>query len=168
YIVVDEDGASFAGQGTRVYNLAEVAGITMPRFSQWPDERLREGEYLSIYPNLLVGLQADHFFVVLLEPLAPNHTREHLRISYVGDVAIDDAHAAARESQLRAWKTVFEEDVSMVEGMQRGRASPAYHGGLFSPVQDIPTHHFHQWAARRLLGVDEATTGSATREAVAG
>ena len=152
YIVLDEDGETFAGQGTRVYNLAEVAGIQMPKLSQWPAEREREAEYIALYPNALLGLQADHFFVVLLEPLSEHRTREHLRISYVGDAAVDDEHAAARESQLQAWRTVFEEDVTMVEGMQRGRASPAYQGGVFSPVQDIPTHHFHQWVARRLLG----------------
>ncbi len=164
YIVLDEDGESFAGQGTRVYNLAEVAGITMPKLSQWPQEREREAEYLSLYPNALIGLQADHFFVVLLEPLSEQHTREHLRISYVGDAAVDDEHAAARESQLQAWKTVFEEDVAMVEGMQRGRASPGYKGGVFSPVQDIPTHHFHQWVARRLIG-DGAHRTETPREA---
>jgi choline monooxygenase len=163
YIVLDEDGESFAGQGTRVYNLAEVAGITMPKLSQWPREREREAEYLALYPNALLGLQADHFFVVLLEPLSERATREHLRISYVGDAAVDDEHAAARESQLQAWKTVFEEDVTMVEGMQRGRASPAYAGGVFSPVQDVPTHHFHQWVASRLRPEVAAAT-AATRE----
>ncbi|MDZ7748007.1 MAG: aromatic ring-hydroxylating dioxygenase subunit alpha [Halofilum sp. (in: g-proteobacteria)] len=163
YIVLDEDGESFAGQGTRVYNLAEVAGITMPKLSQWPREREREAEYLSLYPNALIGLQADRFFVVLLEPISEQRTREHLRISYVGDAAVDDEHAAARESQLQAWRTVFEEDVSMVEGMQRGRASPAYGGGVFSPVQDIPTHHFHQWVARRLVPASVHAAGQ-TRE----
>ena len=163
--MLDEDGESFAGQGTRVYNLAEVAGITMPKFSQWPKEREQEAEYLSLYPNALIGLQADHFFVVLLEPLSEQYTREHLRISYVGDAAVDDEHAAARESQLQAWKTVFEEDVTMVEGMQRGRASPGYKGGVFSPVQDIPTHHFHQWVARRLIG--EGTRRTETRREAA-
>ena len=165
YIVLDEPSETFAGQGTRVYNLAEVAGISMPKLSQWPREREREAEYLSLYPNALLGLQADHFFVVLLEPLSECHTREHLRISYVGDAADDDEHAAARESQLQAWKTVFEEDVTMVEGMQRGRASPAYTGGAFSPVQDVPTHHFHRWVARRLLGSASADP-QAARQAV--
>jgi choline monooxygenase len=148
YIVTDDATGAFAGQGTRVYNPTGVDGITLPRFAQWPDERQREGEYLSLYPNALLGLQADHFFVVLLEPRSEQHTREHLRISYVGDAATDSHHAPARAAQLSAWQTVFEEDVSMVEGMQRGRASPAYTGGVFSPVQDIPTHHFHRWVAR--------------------
>lgn len=168
YIVTDDEHQTFAGQGTRVYNLAEVAGITMPMFSQWPEERRREAEYLSLYPNALLGLQADHFFVVLLEPLGPDRTREHLRIFYVGEAATDDVHAAARESQLQAWKTVFEEDVSMVEGMQRGRASPAYHGGVFSPVQDVPTHHFHKWVARHLADSEGAESDGWAREVVAG
>ncbi|MNE87934.1 hypothetical protein D3C80_1851820 [compost metagenome] len=46
---------------------------------------------------------------------------------------------------------VFAEDISSVEGMQKGRHSPGYSGGAFSPEMDIPTHFFHQWAARQLL-----------------
>jgi choline monooxygenase len=45
---------------------------------------------------------------------------------------------------------VFAEDISVVEGMQRGRASPAFDGGLFTPLMDVPTHHFHQWFLSRL------------------
>jgi choline monooxygenase len=39
----------------------------------------------------------------------------------------------------------------VVEGMQRGRASPGFSGGKFSPVLDNPTHYFHKWAAKRLI-----------------
>jgi len=39
----------------------------------------------------------------------------------------------------------------VVEGMQAGRASPAFTGGVFSPAMDGPTHCFHQWMARALL-----------------
>ncbi len=42
------------------------------------------------------------------------------------------------------------EDISVVEGMQRGRASPAFDGGLFTPLMNVPTHHFHQWFLARL------------------
>jgi hypothetical protein len=35
----------------------------------------------------------------------------------------------------------------VVEGMQRGRASPAFAGGAFSPVMDPPSHCFHKWGA---------------------
>jgi choline monooxygenase len=47
---------------------------------------------------------------------------------------------------------VFEEDVGVVEGMQRGRASPAFTGGVFSPAMEQATNAFHRWVAERLTG----------------
>ena len=51
----------------------------------------------------------------------------------------------ARNAHL--WRGVFEEDIFVVEGMQRGRAAPSFDGGRFSPVMDGPTHCFHDWVA---------------------
>ena len=31
-----------------------------------------------------------------------------------------------------------------------GYCDGGYGGGVFSPVMDNPTHHFHQWVARKL------------------
>jgi choline monooxygenase len=42
------------------------------------------------------------------------------------------------------------EDISAIEGMQKGRGSPVYNGGNFSPVMDAPTHQFHNWVASNL------------------
>ena len=39
--------------------------------------------------------------------------------------------------------------MSVVEGMQKGRASPGFDGGVFSPLMDVPTHHFHHWFSQR-------------------
>jgi choline monooxygenase len=40
--------------------------------------------------------------------------------------------------------------------MQRGRASPAFDGGVFSPVMETPTHCFHRWVASTMHdGLDE-------------
>ena len=49
---------------------------------------------------------------------------------------------------LEGWREVFSEDIAPVEEMQRGRDSTAFDGGRFSPVLDVPTHHFHRWVAR--------------------
>jgi phenylpropionate dioxygenase-like ring-hydroxylating dioxygenase large terminal subunit len=48
------------------------------------------------------------------------------------------------------WKTVFNEDVGVVEGMQRGRSGLMFDGGKFSPIMDSATHCFHQWIAQTL------------------
>ena len=50
---------------------------------------------------------------------------------------------------MKQWKLVFEEDVPVVEGMQRGRHAVNFDGGRFSPAMDNPTHCFHYWLLMR-------------------
>ncbi|GIR82577.1 MAG: hypothetical protein CM15mP84_03250 [Cellvibrionales bacterium] len=138
-----------SGQGTRVYDLMRGDSEPLPQFSEWDPERLKTAEYLSLYPNVLLGIQADHFFVILLMSEAVDQTRERLQFLYAGAGAIGDSYRERRESLHAAWSIVFAEDISVVEGMQRGRASPAFDGGLFTPLMDVPTHHFHQWFLSR-------------------
>jgi choline monooxygenase len=139
-----------SGQGTRVYDLTRGDSEPLPQFAEWDSERLKTAEYLSLYPNVLLGIQADHFFVILLMSEAVDQTRERLQFLYADTAATGEAYEARRESLHDAWSIVFAEDISVVEGMQRGRASPAFDGGLFTPLMDVPTHHFHQWFLSRL------------------
>ncbi len=143
-------GDNFGGQGSLAYRLSDEVGSALPRFPEWPENRLEQAEYVAFYPNVLLGIQADHTFTMIVEPLACDRSIEHLRLYYVGDEAIGDEHAASRNATLESWRVVFNEDIDAVEGMQRGRSSPGYGGGVFSPVMDNPTHHFHQWVARKL------------------
>ena len=135
------------GQGTLNYTLSKVAGTTLPKFEFWPEDKMTEGEYISLYPNLMLGVQVDHVFAIILHPQAPDHTVEKLQISYVNETAADPKFEGCRAATMQAWKTVFEEDISAVEGMQRGRHSPGFAGGAFSPVLDPPSHDFHKWVA---------------------
>ena len=143
-------GDDFGGQGSYAYRLSDEVGTALPRFPEWPEDKLEQAEYVAFYPNVLLGIQADHAFAMIVEPTAAERAREHLRLYYVGDDAVGDQHAASRNATLESWRVVFAEDVDAVEGMQQGRRSPGYLGGVFSPVMDNPTHHFHQWVARKL------------------
>ncbi|MCP4387087.1 MAG: hypothetical protein GY802_02245 [Gammaproteobacteria bacterium] len=87
---------------------------------------------------------------MIVQPVDCDKSIEHLRLYYVGDEALNDEHTASRTATLESWRMVFGEDIDAVESMQRGRLSPVYGGGVFSPVMDNPTHHFHQWVARKL------------------
>ena len=145
------DSEGFSGQRSLCYRLSEVAGTRLPRFDAWPADRTQVAEYPSLYPNVLFGFHADHAFAVILTPLEAGVTREELRILYVGEGASADAYRSCRAATHAAWRSVFGEDVFAVEGMQQGRASPAYDGGVFSPVMDQVTHHFHRWVAARLV-----------------
>ncbi len=140
----------FSGQVSQAYKLAEVTGAQLPCFPAWPTERARQAEYVAFYPNVLLGLQADHVFTLVLEPVSCHTTREHLRIYYVGAETAGAAYAPARAATLESWRVVFTEDVAAVEGLQRGRQSPAFAGGVFSSVMGVATHHFHRWVAQRI------------------
>ena len=104
----------------------------------------------SFYVIIGAGIQADHFFVILLMSEAVDQTRERLQFLYASAGATGDSYRERRDSLYAAWSSVFAEDISVVEGMQRGRTSPAFDGGLFTPLMDVPTHHFHQWFLSRL------------------
>lgn len=141
----------YAGQITRVYDpiLAED-GSSLPSHPGL-DEYWRHGaEYVALFPNLLLGIHRDHFFALRLEPQGVGRTVEHLHFYYLGEGAAGARFAALRAANARIWRQVFAEDVGVVEAMQRGRQSPAFDGGVFSPVMDTANHCFHRWAAARL------------------
>jgi len=144
------DARDFAGQGSLAYRLSEVAGTRLPRLRHWPAERLHEAEYPALYPNVMLGFQADHAFALIVTPLAPDLSREELRLYFAGDGATDPRYADSRSATLAAWRVVFGEDVAAVEGLQQGRASPGFGGGVYAPGMDGPTHHFHRWVAAGL------------------
>jgi len=56
-----------------------------------------------------------------------------------------------RKENLKFWKEVMTKDILAVEGMQTGRASPAYNGGNFSTNMDNPTHQFNKWIPTNII-----------------
>lgn len=147
YHIMQDD--LYAGQGTLVYDFAGQANITLPRLDAWPDDKARVAEYVAIYPNVLLGIQIDHCYSVIVEPGSFEQTRERFRLLYLEESAGPEFDRE-REIVKNGWDLVFKQDVGAVEGMQSGRYSSAYDGGVFSPVLDNPTHQFHGWVARRL------------------
>lgn len=148
YPIIEQKGR-FSGQGSLAYN-AERPGDApqLPKFPGIPDDQQMQAEYVSLFPNAAIGVHVDHVWVVWFEPIAPGKTKERMEIYYIGDdVAQDAAYAPVREEVHRFWLKVWSEDQWAVEGLQRGRASPAFDGGAFSPAMDGPAHAFHKWAA---------------------
>jgi choline monooxygenase len=140
-----------SGQGTHAYNPAGIEGISLPNFADWPQDKTQEAEYVALYPNVLMGIQIDHVFSIILDPQAIDRTLEKFQISYIGEASGNEQYAACRKEVLDSWEVVFREDIFAVEGMQKGRSSPAYEGGVFSPVLDVASHHFHGWIANKYV-----------------
>ena len=146
-----EAPGQFSGQGTLVYRqLSNDAGQRFPDFAGLSAAWDEGAEYIAVYPNVLLGVQRDHCFAIVLEPRATDHTVEHIELYYAKSAAETPELAELRAENAALWKTVFEEDVFVVEGMQKGRHGAYFDGGRFSPVMDGPTHNFHHWIATQV------------------
>ncbi len=142
----------FAGQGSKKYEQPVKGNRKFNSFPNWDKSKTKNSEYVALFPNVMIGLHIDHFYVFWLEPIEMNRTREHMQMYYVGkESANGEELKDLRKENSRFWKDVMMEDVSAIEGMQDGRSSPVYNGGNFSPVMDQPTHQFHKWVANNLI-----------------
>tara|TARA_B100000029_G_scaffold510056_1_gene600676 strand:- start:910 stop:2013 length:1104 start_codon:yes stop_codon:yes gene_type:complete len=140
----------FAGQVSYSYEFRQGDHGHLPIFSEWPSSCLKEAHYPVLFPNTLLGLQADHLFVMVVIPTHFNQVREETRLYFVGDESLQPKYKILRQEQAVFWGRVFEEDKSVVRGMQKGRASLGFDGGILSPIQDRATQAFHRWISDRL------------------
>ena len=145
----------WSGQLTRVYNpQLDPGGRRFADFADLPDRWATNAEYLSVYPNVLLGVHRDHTFAIVLEPVAHDRTVEHVEIYFAAEESVGDAWQDMRQKNAELWKGVFVEDISVVEAMQRGRRASTFDGGHFSPVMDESTHHFHCWIAAQMMAAN--------------
>lgn len=145
------EAANFAGQGTHVYRqMIGEEGQAFPDFKGLEKRWNTAAEYIAVFPNVLMGVHRDHFYTILLEPVAIDRTIEHVEIYYAQPATETSDTDGMRAANAKLWRGVFDEDIHVVEGMQKGRHAEAFDGGKFSPAMDGPTHTFHRWAAQRL------------------
>jgi phenylpropionate dioxygenase-like ring-hydroxylating dioxygenase large terminal subunit len=142
----------FAGQGTRTYQpTLDESGRRFADFDGLPAKWDTGAEYLALFPNVLLGVHRDHAFAMLLQPDGMEATTERVELYYASPEMQSASYAALRAKNAALWRVIFDQDIGVVEGMQRGRHARHFDGGRLSPVMDEPTHVFHQWVARRLM-----------------
>ncbi|MDB2635679.1 aromatic ring-hydroxylating dioxygenase subunit alpha [Alphaproteobacteria bacterium] len=141
----------YAGQISNKYLPRYSTGKQFREFQNLGSEWNSKGEYIVLFPNLILGVQKDHVFNLIIEPLGPSQIKENIEIYYSDPSMLSDEYKQTRQENAKLWKTVFEEDIFVVEGMQKGRYAQGFDGGRFSPVMDGPTHVFHDWYARQIL-----------------
>ena len=146
-----EEPGQFSGQGTVVYRPMNTDdGRRFPDFDGLGDKWDAGGEYVALYPNVLLGVHRDHAFAIILQPMAKDRTIEHVALYYAKDEAAGPDWEPMRKRNAEIWYSVFEEDLFVIEGMQKGRSGIYFDGGKFSPAMDGPTHCFHHWVASQM------------------
>jgi phenylpropionate dioxygenase-like ring-hydroxylating dioxygenase large terminal subunit len=145
-------GNLFCGQGTTVYSpMLTEDGRRFPAFAGQDEKWTKGAEYPMFFPNVMIGLQNDHTYGFIVVPESHDRSVEHVQIYYTDPKVAGEEWREMREINARTWRGVFDEDIFVVEGMQRGRHASMFDGGKFSPVMDNPTHDFHTWIARQMM-----------------
>jgi choline monooxygenase len=103
---------------------ASKAGRPMPTFGDVPLDVQARQDIFCLFPNTLVFIEADWFQVIGFEPVAPDHTIEHMAL-FVDRDAMGDEFANARSSLADVIFGVNEQDVPVLARLQRGRQSAA-------------------------------------------
>ena len=145
-------GATYLGQGLLGLEFDDEAANLLPRFPNLKPEQLTTGESHFLFPNVLFGVMIEQAYAVILNPIGPGETRERVVVMVNGaEAATAPQFASAREILLQRIVDVNAEDIGIVESVQRGRFSPAFSGGQFSPVQERTSRQLQRAYAIRML-----------------
>ncbi|MBE7380719.1 MAG: aromatic ring-hydroxylating dioxygenase subunit alpha [Leptolyngbya sp. SIO1E4] len=143
------------GQGSLRYQSGVIEGRSLPTFPNLADMgKQTVAEYITVFPNLMLGVHPDYFLVFTVNPLQPDQTAERMVFYFVGDDAMTPENTALRHLPIDLWKVTNDEDIDMIERMQVGRQSPKFTGGCFSPALEQTVYRFQQQVAKAVGGVD--------------
>lgn len=152
------------GSGSNSYTPPDVAGLPLPRFPGAAGQALSRAEYLSVFPNLLIGLHADHFYAFFMLPQNADQTAERFEFFFVGEGATAPAHVESRAALMERRRITNCEDIAIVERMQRGCASPGFCGARFSPFFETATLAFQRSWLAALMAPDPARSTPSKNE----
>lgn len=144
-----EVGDVHVGQGSLLYKCGVIEGRSLPTFPNLAvNHKETVAEYITVFPNLMLGVHPDYFLVFTVNPLSPGKTEERMVFYFVGDAAMTSDNAALRQLPIDLWQDTNDEDINMIERMQIGRKSPGFDGGCFSPELEQTVYRFQQMVAK--------------------
>jgi choline monooxygenase len=147
-----EVGGCHVGQGSKLYKSGTLDGKTLPTFPNLAETgRETIAEYITAFPNLMLGVHPDYFLALTVNPLSPSRSIERMVFYFVGDEALQPDYEALRRIPVDLWKLTNGEDIDMVQRMQVGRDSPAFDGGCFSPALETTVQRFQQFIAEAVV-----------------
>ena len=101
-----------------------------------------------------MNLYGSVVIAVIWTPLAVDRTSLRSAFYLVGEAAEGEAFADARAKMVEYWRNLREEDRLVIEGMQRGRNSPAAGDFRFSPFWEQSVHHFQNKLVAAMLAAE--------------
>ncbi|MCA8966314.1 MAG: aromatic ring-hydroxylating dioxygenase subunit alpha [Planctomycetes bacterium] len=124
----------------------------MPQQPNLPEHLRFAQDLVCVFPNTLLLMTPGWYQAILVQPDGAAASDERFAVWYMGDEAMTEARTPQRSAFTAALERVNEQDLPILERLQRGRASPAADRLVFSPFWDGCGRNFHA-RVRRLLDV---------------
>ncbi|MEO0988888.1 MAG: aromatic ring-hydroxylating dioxygenase subunit alpha [Cyanobacteria bacterium J06639_14] len=149
-------GDTHVGQGSLLYKCGVIEGRSLPTFPNLETTGKQTiAEYITVFPNLMLGVHPDYFLVFTVDPISPDQSAERLVFYFIGDEAMTAENRVLRDLAIDLWKVTNDEDIEMIERLQIGRKSPSFDGGCFSPALEQTVYRFQQKVAQAVGEVEE-------------
>ncbi|MBM9469529.1 aromatic ring-hydroxylating oxygenase subunit alpha [Nakamurella leprariae] len=120
----------------------------LPWLGDVPEAMLERQDIFCVFPNALLFLEADWFQVIGFDPIAPDHTVEHMAI-FVDRAAANEDFGPAIKRLCEVLYEVNEQDMPILHKLQTGRRSPGSDRTYLVPQWDQVTAFFQQRVAEK-------------------
>jgi len=116
----------------------------LPSFAGVAKEFRGSHHFIYVFPNTLLAIGEQWFQVISVLPETAQTSTEHLALYLVSDVAMQDDRTEQRDEFGRQMLLVNEQDLSVLERLQHGRASAAGEHCTYAPHWDELTAIFNR------------------------
>lgn len=117
-------------------------GEGLPYFPNLPKEKQKRGDWFVLFPNFAFEIFPDQVDVFIATPLGFDKSKETIALYFIGEGVDHKKYATGRNTVIKNWHDLNNEDIGIIERMQAGRASDGFDGGVLSPYWDPVLQHF--------------------------
>lgn len=120
---------------------AAWAEPSLPRYPR-VSTASRTAKNLLLFPTFKLVIGPDHCASMIEFPVSAGFTRQRWDFYFLGAASHDPLYEPARREIIDFFCETNEEDLGAVEGLQRGRQSAGFEGGVLSEVWEGAVHQF--------------------------
>ena len=120
--------------------------------------------FIMLFPNIALWIFPNHLLTLLFRPDGPGRTLEHMDMLVHPDTCPSPYSDARLDQIMEFWDMVNQQDVKIVEQVQRGLTARPYTGGRMCYEFEEPVHRFQNMVIDRMVGIDRIPPGDDPEE----
>jgi choline monooxygenase len=121
--------------------------------------------FILQFPNIALWIFPHHLLTLLYFPTSAGGTIEHLDMLVAPEVLAEPDIDERLDRIFGFWKMVNDQDIALVENVQRGLVSRAYPGGRLCYKFEEPVHRFQNMVIDLMTGKARVPAGDPVDEA---